>query len=65
MCLFDKEESVILGRDTEEGRQIRKLIKQARQKIRLHETKGIYTMPAWLLPPGKEVKGPGFHRQGA
>ena len=59
---FDQDESIILPRDSREGREIRRLIKAAKLKIRLEEENGVFVMPAWVIPP-KRPEIP-FARQG-
>ena len=65
LVIFDEEESVIMSRDSSEGQQIRALIKQAKQKIRMYQSKEVYTIPAWILPKNDRSQSkPSFQRQG-
>ena len=53
---FDEDESCIIPRDTEEGRQIRAIIAKARRKVTLELEQGVYQIPAWVTPPEAPVK---------
>ena len=67
LLCFDEEESVIMPRNCEEGKKIRELIGKARRKVTLELEQGVYTIPAWVVPPeesAKEAAKPGFPRQG-
>jgi len=61
---FDGDESCIIPRDTEEGKQIRAIIAKARRKVTLELEQGVYQIPAWVTPPDaankqvKKEKGP-------
>ena len=60
---FDQDESVIIPRDTEEGKAIREIIKKARRKVCLELEQGVYQIPAWIVERTSEDKAP-FQRQG-
>ena len=53
---FDEDESCIIPRDTEEGKQIRSIIAKARRKVTLELEQGVYQIPAWVTPPEAPVK---------
>ena len=52
MVLFDSEESVIIPRESIEGKAIRELIKKARRKVKLECDQGVYQLPSWVVTPG-------------
>ena len=51
MVLFDNDGSAIIERDSPEGREIRRLAKQCVAKTPLERKGGVYTLPAWVMPP--------------
>ena len=51
--IFDNDGSAILNRDSPEGREIRRLLKSATDKLNLERRNGIYTLPTWIIPPNK------------
>ena len=53
LVLFDNDCSCILGRETFEGREIRRLIKQASDKLVLERKNGVYILPTWIVPPNQ------------
>ena len=55
-CFFDNDWSFILDRNSPEGREIRRLAKQARDKICLERKNGVYILPTWVVPPEKVNK---------
>ena len=55
-CFFDNDGSFILDRNSPEGREIRRLAKQARAKICLERKNGVYVLPTWVVPPEKVNK---------
>jgi len=67
LVCFDQDESVIIPRDTDEGKKIREIIGRARRKVTLELEQGVYQIPAWVAPPDAAVnnvnKTP-FARQG-
>ena len=67
LVAFDNDESVIMPRDCDERRQIRELIKKARRKVTLELEQGVYSIPAWVVPPddADSAKASGFTRQDA
>ena len=58
LVIFDKD-SYILPADCPEVVEIRRLINQAMNKIKLYEKKGVYLMPLWI---NTEVEDAGFTR---
>ena len=52
MVLFDSDESVIIPRESVEGKAIRDLIKKARRKVKLECDQGVYQLPSWVVTPG-------------
>ena len=56
LVLFDQEGSFIAPGDAPEVKQIRKLIKQVKDKIVLYEDKGVYLMPFWVRDGNGEEK---------
>ena len=53
LVIFDNDGSAILNRDSPEGREIRRLLKSATDKLNLERKNGIYTLPTWIIPPNK------------
>ena len=51
MVFFDNDGSYIMERDSPEGREIRRLAKQCVAKTALERKGGVYTLPAWVMPP--------------
>ena len=51
LVCFDSDESVIIPRDTEDGKKIRDIIAKARRKVTLELEQGVYQIPAWVSPP--------------
>ena len=53
LLLFDDEESVIINRDSKEGRAIRQLIKKmaSTRKVAMECEQGVYHIPTWVIPP--------------
>ena len=62
----DREESCIMPGNCPEMAQIRKLVKQVRDRITLELKKGVYVMPMWVQTRDDEGAGKpeGFARQG-
>ena len=58
-CWFEGAESFIIPKGATELPQIRSLIKQVRQKIRMYEKNGTFTMRVWRKPSGP-FQGPGW-----
>ena len=54
ICLFDNDASVIMPRNSPEGRSIRELIKRAKTKVSLEELDGVYVLPAWVGFPDEK-----------
>ena len=67
MVFFEKEESIILPRETLEGRAIRRLIQKAKSKVKLELVQGVYQIPAWLAPAesNEKVVDTPFPRRGS
>ena len=53
LVLFDNDLSALVDRDSPEGREIRRLVKQCVAKTTLQRKGGVYTLPAWIVPPEK------------
>ena len=53
LVLFDNDLSALVDRDSPEGREIRRLVKQCVAKTPLQRKGGVYTLPAWIVPPEK------------
>ena len=53
LVIFDNDISCMLERDSPEGREIRRLAKQCMAKTPFERKGGVYTMPAWVVPPEK------------
>ena len=53
LVLFDSDLSCMLNRDSPEGREIRRLAKQCIDKTCFERRNGVYTMPAWVVPPNR------------
>ena len=53
LVIFDNDGSAILNRDSPEGREIRRLLKSATDKLNLERKNWIYTLPTWIIPPHK------------
>ena len=53
---FDQAESVIIPRDSDEGKQIVAIIGRARRKVTLELEQGVYQIPAWVAAPDDEKK---------
>ena len=51
LVMFDNDLSCMLDRDSPEGREIRRLAKQCVAKTRFERKGGVYTIPAWIVPP--------------
>ena len=51
--IFVNDGNAILNRDSPEGREIRRLLKSATDKLNLERKNGIYTLPTWTIPPNK------------
>ena len=51
MVLFDNDGSYLIERESPEGREIRRLARQCIAKIALERKGGVYTLPAWVMPP--------------
>ena len=56
LVAFDQDESVIIPRDSPEGKQIRAVIARARRKVTLELEQGVYQIPAWVVPPDEKKK---------
>ena len=52
LLCFDKDLSVIINRNSPEGRAIRDLISKMKDKIVMQEHNGTYKLDAWGVPPG-------------
>ena len=63
LVAFDQDESVIIPRDSDEGKAIRDIIKKARRKVCLELEQGVYQIPAWIAETPDD-KAP-FQRQGS
>ena len=48
----------MINRDSAEGKQIRKIMEGAKNKVRLHERNGVYMMPLWLQAPAEKKVTP-------
>ena len=48
LVMFDKDESVIMPRNSAEGEKIVKLIEHATSKVKLELQGGVYHLPAWV-----------------
>jgi hypothetical protein len=64
LVCFDQDESVIMPRDSEEGKKIREIIGKARRKVVLELEQGVYQIPAWVMPPDAVVNDSKNTRQG-
>ena len=64
LVLFDLEGSAIVPSTAPEVAEIRKLVKQARDKIDLQRKGGVFTMRAWRADPVAAAAKPVFPRQG-
>ena len=68
LVLFDQEGSFIAPGDAPEVKQIRRLIKQVKDRIELYEDKGVYLMPFWVRDESESKEGEGeesvFSRRG-
>ena len=63
MTIFDNSESCILLANSDEIKEIRKLVKQASQKVAVERTGGTYSLRMWRMPgdqPGVDSASPGF-----
>ena len=49
---FDSDESFIITGSSPEVKQIRALIQQIKNKVRLHQKNGTYIMKSWAPPKG-------------
>ena len=63
LVAFDQGESVIIPRESDEGKAIRDIIKKARRKVCLELEQGVYQIPAWIAETHDD-KAP-FQRQGS
>ena len=61
LVLFDSDNPCIIRRESTEGKAIRKIMGEARDKTVLHRKNGVYVMPMWVVPAEKAT----FRRQGA
>ena len=50
--VFDADESVILPKGCPEQVEIRRLIAQARRKLKMETENGVFKLNAWVEPPG-------------
>ena len=53
LVLFDNDISCMVDRDSPEGREIRRLAKQCIAKTYFERQCGVYTLPAWIIPPSQ------------
>ena len=51
MSVFDNDGSFRIQRDSTEGKEIRRLVKSAKQKTEMYRKNGVYVMPVWLQEP--------------
>ena len=51
LIMFDNDLSCMINRDSPEGREIRRLAKQCVAKTCFERRNGVYTLPAWIIPP--------------
>ena len=58
MNVFDSAGSCMISRDSAEGKQTRKIMDGAKNKVRLHERNGVYMMPLWLQAPADKKVTP-------
>ena len=58
MMIFDKTESVILPKGAPEIEEIRKLVRNARNKLMMTKERGIYKLDAWVVPPKAPFQRP-------
>ena len=56
LVAFDQDESVIIPRDSDEGKKIREVIAKARRKVTLELEQGVYQIPAWVVPQDADEK---------
>ena len=56
LVIFDNDISCMLERDSPEGREIRRLARQCVAKTTFERKGGVYTMPAFVVPPEKLKK---------
>ena len=64
LVAFDNDGSGLIPRDSPEGRQIRRLIRQAldkKQGVEVRRKNGVFVMPVWIAPPTAQGKA-GFPR---
>ena len=64
MLIFDNDGNFIVNRDSAEGKQIRKIVKQAKQKLEMYRKNGVYAMPVWIKDQKTSEKETPFHRPG-
>ena len=48
IALFDGDGDFITSRSSPEGQEIRRLAKQAQQKVKMYRRNGVYVMPVWI-----------------
>ena len=58
--MFDNDGSAVIRRDSPEGKEIRRLVAAAADKINVHRKNNVYVMPMWV----KDPTGTPFTRQG-
>ena len=51
MCVFDKQESVVLPKGCPEIEAIRRIIEKAKGKIAMQRTNNTFVLPAWVEVP--------------
>ena len=62
LLAFDKDESIIIRKDSLEGQAIRRIIKNAQKKIPLDLVGGVYELPVWV--DSDQAEASPFARQG-
>ena len=60
LSVFDNDGSAVIRRDSPEGKEIRRLVAAAADKINVHRRNNVYVMPMWI----KGSAGTPFTRQG-
>ena len=60
LSVFDNDGSAVIRRDSPEGKEIRRLVAAAADKINVHRKNNVYVMPMWV----KDPPAVSFPRQG-
>ena len=57
MTIFDPEGSCILSGTSEEVKEVRRLVQQAKRKIQVERSGGTYSFRTWRMPRGRKAEG--------